>query len=478
MAARRKDTAPAADPHAAAETDLLDLSDAHAQHLPTESVPSPTREHALVRRFTLRVVGGPDLGALCTSTGERVAIGTHRGADLRLSDRTVSRFHCELTVTEGRVILRDLESRNGTRVDGVEVQVAPLRAGAVLTVGDARIRFEAGDDHVRIPLSERAYFGGAVGRSLRMRGVFATLEQAAPSEATILLWGETGTGKDVLAESVHAHSARAKGPFVVVDCGAMPPGLLETELFGHEKGAFTGADRRRTGAFEAASGGTLFLDEIGELDLELQPKLLGVLERREVQRVGGTERVAVDVRIVAATSRHLRQEVSARRFRSDLYYRLAVVQVALPSLRERREDLPLLAERLLTALCGGEEAGRAAWARLGTPSFVATLTRHEWPGNVRELRNYLERCLTQGAPGEGAPGPGDTGEAPGPGGALPTVDISRPIREGRERAVAWFERRYLEELLRQHAGNVTAAARTAGVNRMQLYRLLWRAGLR
>jgi two-component system response regulator GlrR len=465
MAAKRNDPDRDSD-------DLPDLTDSLEPVQPTAAL-ATTREHALVRRFTVRVVSGPDAGLVASSRGERVVIGSHRSADLRLADRAVSRFHCELTMDEGRVLLRDLESRNGTRVDGVEVRVAPLRPGALLTLGDDSVRYEPGDDHVRIPLSDRAHFGAAVGQSARMRSVFATLEQVAASDATVLLWGETGTGKDVLAEAIHDASPRARAPFVVVDCGALPPALLESELFGHEKGAFTGADRRRAGAFEAAAGGTLFLDEIGELALELQPKLLGALERREIQRVGGTQRLPVDVRIVAATSRQLRQEVNARRFRSDLYYRLAVVQVALPALRERREDLPLLAAKLCEHLAGGAAAGQAAWQRLGTPAFLATLARHEWPGNVRELRNYLERCLAH-VEGE-TPAPGGSGEAAA---ATPAVDISLPIRDGRERAVAWFERRYLEELLRATGGNVTAAARSAGVNRMQLYRLLWRAGLR
>jgi two-component system, NtrC family, response regulator GlrR len=452
------------------DDDLLDLSEPADLALATAASPSPTREHALVRRFTLSVVGGPDAGGFFASSQERCVIGTHPSAQLKLADRTVSRFHCELQLDGGRVIVRDLDSKNGTRVDGVAVTVAPLRPRAILHVGDNQIRFELGDEDVRIPLSDRSAFGGAVGAAPAMRAMFAILEHAAKSDATVLLQGETGVGKDVLAEGIHHESQRASGPLVVVDCAAMPPALLESELFGHEKGAFTGADVTRTGAFEAAHGGSLFLDEIGELDLELQPKLLRVLERRDVQRVGANARRAVDVRVIAATSRDLKVEVNAGRFRSDLFYRLAVVQVTVPPLRERKEDLPLLASRLLDGF-GAKERAPA----LLTPSFLAGLARHEWPGNVRELRNYLERCLAVSEPA-GQPPPGD-GERAGKD-TLPPIDVSRPLREAREAWMVHFERRYLSELLARHGQNVTAAARAAGLGRMQFYRLLKRCGLK
>jgi two-component system, NtrC family, response regulator GlrR len=434
----------------------------------TEVVSSEGREHALVRRFRLLVTGGPDAGKAATSAAERAVIGTHETADLVLTDRTVSRFHCDITLSEGKALLRDLGSRNGTLVDGVSVVQAHLRSGSSLTLGRTQVRFDLGTDHVKIPLSTRERFGLMVGRSPAMRAVFALLERAALSEATILLEGETGTGKEAAAESIHRESARRDGPMIVVDCGAIPPDLLESELFGHERGAFTGAVQSRQGAFEAAGGGTIFLDEIGELSPDLQPKLLRALERREVKRVGSNAYFGVDVRVVAATNRNLRAEVNARKFRSDLYYRLAVLDIRLPPLRERHEDIPALVEHILDSL-GSADKPEARLLR--TPEFYAELSRHPWPGNVRELRNYVERCLALRE---------QTPIVAGDRAAEPSlnIDVGQPLKVAREAWTRTFERRYLEEILGRHNGNVTAAARGAGVDRIYFYRLLWRHGLR
>jgi two-component system, NtrC family, response regulator GlrR len=436
----------------------------------TEIVRSEGREHGLVRRFRLLITAGPDAGATFVSSGERAVVGTHESADLVLHDRTVSRFHCELTLAGGRVSVRDLDSSNGTLIGGIAVEKAWLKSGTLLTLGNTQLRFDLGPDHASVALSTRERFGVMTGRSLPMRAAFALLERAAASDATVLLEGETGTGKEAAAESIHRESPRANGPLIVVDCGAIPPDLLESELFGHEKGSFTGAVAAREGAFEAADGGTIFLDEIGELSPDLQPKLLRVLERRDVKRVGSNRYAPVNVRVVAATNRNLRAEVNAKRFRSDLFYRLAVVQIRLPPLRERVEDLPALVEHLLATL---GMADRPEAAPLRTPEFLADLARHDWPGNVRELRNYVERCL---ALHEQAPLGADALDGDAPGGG--TVDVTRPLRLARESWVRHFEKRYLEELLRRHDGNVSAAARAAAVDRIYFYRLLWKYGIR
>jgi two-component system response regulator GlrR len=424
--------------------------------------------HALVSPLTLRVVEGPDAGGTFTASSDRVVVGTHERADMIVRDRTVSRFHCELAITDGRVVVRDLESRNGTRVNGVSILAAHLDDGALLTLGGTRLAFALGRDPVRVALSPADRFAGLVGRSVAARTAFGRLDRAASSDATALIEGETGTGKELAAEAIHGASRRAGRPFIVVDCGAIPPDLLESELFGHERGAFTGAVSARPGAFEAAHGGTIFLDEIGELSLPLQPKLLRALEKREVKRIGQTRYTPVDVRVIAATNRNLRGEVNAGRFRADLYYRLAVLEIRLPPLRERREDLTLLVEHFLRAM-GAVDRPEAALLR--NDACRAELARHAWPGNVRELRNYVERCLALAEP----PVLACDRDGDGPTSA---AEPSGSLRTARESWVRGFEKQYLEDLLARHGDNVSAAARAAGVDRKYFYRLLWRNGLR
>jgi DNA-binding NtrC family response regulator len=426
---------------------------------------SRSPEHVTLRRFRLVVVSGVDQGKELVSTDEKTIVGSAEGCNLQLSDPTVSRFHTEISVSSGRATIRDLGSRNGTIVEGVTVLGAVLRHGAKVVLGETTIRFEDRSDEVKVDLSEDACFGSLVGKSAAMRRVFLLLERASKSDAVVLITGETGTGKELAAESIHAASARRAGPFVTVDCSALPENLVESELFGHERGAFTGATESRAGAFEASHGGTLFLDEIGELPAELQPKLLRVLEKREVKRVGSNKWQRVDVRVIAATNRDLRAEVNAKRFRSDLFFRLAVVEVEMPPLRERTDDLPVLLDRLAASLTGLPE-GR------GWRDYVseADLARHAWPGNVRELRNHLERCLVLVEPA-----PLHTVEAASAG---MKPDVSRPLKVERKRFLDAFERAYLEAVLAREGGNVTKAARAAGVDRMHFYRLLWRAGLK
>jgi two-component system, NtrC family, response regulator GlrR len=394
------------------------------------------------------------------AAGGRLSVGSQPGNDVVLDDPTVSRFHCELTTSADGVWVADLDSTNGTSVGGIRVKAALLSHAHVLTLGNSSLRFERLPEREPLDVSPRRSFGPVVGSSLAMRSVFAVLERAAPSDATVLLEGETGTGKGAVAEALHAAGARRDGPFVVVDCGALAPTLLESELFGHERGAFTGADARRIGAFEEASGGTIFLDEIGELPLEIQPRLLRVLENRAVRRLGQNSYVPIDVRVIAATNRDLRAQVNEGGFRADLYYRLAVLRVHIPPLRERLVDLPELVSELLHGL----GATPAQLARLTAGSVLERLQRSSWPGNVRELRNYLERSLILDSPA-----PLD-GAHEGPG--------TLPLPEARRRALDAFERRYLEDLLRAHDGKVAAATRTAGVARVYLYRLLSKHGMK
>jgi DNA-binding NtrC family response regulator len=434
---------------------------------PTESLPQSS--HEILRRFRLRVVDGPDKARTFVSEGERTIIGTDQGATFALTDATVSGFHCEVRVDATSTTVRDVGSTNGTFVNGVRVEHAYLEPNAIIALGRTRIRVEPREDTIALRLSDRESFGKMVGRSTAMRRVFALLEQVAESDSTVLLLGETGTGKEVAAEAIHSSSPRKDGPFIVVDCGAMPPNLMESELFGHERGAFTGADRARAGAFEAANGGTLFLDEIGELEQDLQPKLLRVLEKRQVKRVGSNKVIDVDVRVIAATNRDLRAEVNAKRFRADLYFRIAVLEVQLPALRHRLDDLPMLVEHIASTI---RSADPAAFAILRTAAFLNAVRHQGWPGNVRELRNYVERCLMlEEAPismGGGAPVSGTPA----------MIDLREPLYEARDRMIAAFERAYLVELLDAHQSNVSSAARAAKVDRVHFYRLLRRYGLR
>jgi transcriptional regulator with GAF, ATPase, and Fis domain len=416
--------------------------------------------------------------------GAKMTIGKAPTNDLVLSDDTVSRNHCELTRTGEGIHVTDLGSTNGTRIDGTRVQDAVLSPGSVLRVGEVEIAVRPAAQRVEVLPSEAGEFGGVLGRALSMRTIFGVLERIAPTDATVLLEGETGTGKDVFARAIAAASPRAQKPFVVVDCGAVSYSLIESELFGHERGAFTGAVAGRAGAFELADGGTLFLDEIGELPLDVQPKLLRVLETREFRRVGGNKTQQVNVRVVAATKRNLLREVQGGKFREDLYFRLAVVPVTVPPLRARREDIPLLAQHIL-------DLTNAAEARAsGTPKppqtldaeTTSALMAHDWPGNVRELRNVLERAVylsrASGSselglvlPGTGAAGRGD-------GDSAFQFDASRSYRDTRAKYDLEFEKRYVKWLLGRHGGNVSAAARDAKMDRKHLNDIAKKHGLR
>ncbi|MGE0784739.1 MAG: sigma 54-interacting transcriptional regulator [Sandaracinaceae bacterium] len=423
--------------------------------------------HLELPGIKLTVLEGPDRGAEITARRGVVRVGTASDNDLTLADNAISRRHAELRLRGPDVLLRDLGSTNGTTVDGVRVLEAFISPSSLIRLGDTCIRVSPVDEPIVVPLSSRERFGKLLGSSAAMRQAFALLERAAPTEATILIEGETGTGKELAAEGIHDTSTRSEGPFVAIDCGAVSANLIESELFGHVRGAFTGAVSDRRGVFEEAQGGTLFLDEIGELPLDLQPKLLRVLEKREIRRVGESRARPIDVRVVAATNRDLAVEVNQGTFREDLFFRLAVVRVRLPPLRSRRDDIPRLVRHFVERLRPD--------APTPSPELVAALARKSWPGNVRELRNAVERALAlvDPATSEGAPA-----EAASSGQDARLAELlSMPMKEGLDRWVAYFEQEYVKLALDRH-GSVSAAARAAGVNRRHIQRLMKRHGMR
>src|SRR6188472_2915092 len=347
-------------------------------------------EWATVRRLRkgkLVVIGGPDQGKEVEINKPRVTGGRSIISDLVVQDKAVSGTHFEVSARDDGYRLRDLNSRNGIFVGDLRVREAYLRPGTVFRIGHTNIQFQSTQDVVEIELSKKDRFDMMLGSSPAMREIFAHLEKVAPSELTCLITGETGTGKEMVARALHNASGRKSKPFVVLDCGSIPRELNESTLFGHEKGSFTGAVAQHTGCFEQAHGGTIFLDEIGELDLGLQPKLLRVLEQREIKRVGGDRTIKVDVRVLAATNRDLRAMVNAGTFREDLYFRLSVIHVELPPLRERRDDIAELAQHFLR-----EVASRRGMAMSFSQDAMAAMMGHPWPGNVRVLRNVFERA--------------------------------------------------------------------------------------
>ena len=505
-----------------------------AAPLQTSSLPWDAPDLLSGQRSQLVVLGkGP--GGAGDHTQEldqpAVFVGRDPQSTLVLDHPSVAAEHFRVQREEDGWLLLDLGSERGTLVDGARVDRAWLKPGMQIQAGEVVLRFASQKAPLRVAPSTARRFGQLVGDSVVMREVFALLDRISPTEATLLVIGETGSGKGALARSVHQQSRRTRGPFLLVDCGAISESLIESELFGHERGAFTGAEKQRIGFLEAASGGTLFLDEIDDLPLELQPKLLRALEDRVFQRVGASSPIKFDARIIASSKKDLWTQVQQGRFREDLFFRLSVFTVHLPPLRERREDLPALASALV---------GEGTWNKLPL-ELREQLLAHSWPGNVRELRNALERAehlaelpggvrpeqvLQQRAPtpaslpaigGPGQPvshppprahagpgllplGPPPHARAPPSGPqdahdrsydsvpppALPSplrglpadardllpVDYRADFKRAKDQLLAAFEREYLARLLHQTHGNVAAAARIANIDRKHFAALL------
>jgi DNA-binding NtrC family response regulator len=434
----------------------------------TGTQPLDLGEPVTVTTLAALVSEGPDDGRRVEAPEDRLTIGSARSNHLVMSDPTVSRFHLELVNGPRGVWVRDLSSLNGTWLGEAAIERARVPIGSELRLGRSRLRILDGSEKT-VDAHESLVLHGLFGADRSMRRLMGTLRRVAPTNAGVLVTGESGTGKELVARALHAQSERAKRPFVVVDCGALTPTLMQSALFGHERGAFTGAERKHIGAFERADGGTVFLDEIGELPLELQPQLLGVLERKHFLPLGGTREVDVDVRVVAATNRDLRGEVNRGTFREDLYYRLAVVTLNVPPLRERISDLPLLAEHFLR-----EAGSNAPFAEVFPERVLSQMNRHNWPGNVRELGNFVEALLIVGEP-ELVRAAAQPGSEPV---SLDDSILAMRYADARSVVLAAFERHYLSHLLTTSRGNVSGAARAASMDRSYLIRLLEKHGLK
>lgn len=413
---------------------------------------------------TVSIHGGridsPDDGASLLLGQDRHLIGRARRCDLVLDDPTVSAVHAEVQATPKGVHLVDLSSRNGTFVGDMQVMEAYLTGAREFRCGSRRLRFVPGkSQEVVVDTSNR--FGDLVGTTPEMLELFGVLRRYAPSSISIVIHGETGTGKERVARAIHEASLRGSKPFLAINCAAMPDTLLEAELFGHVRGAFTGAERERKGLFVEADGGTLLFDEVAEMTPAMQAKLLRALESREIRPIGSDRSRKVDVRTLFATHADLRHALNQGRFREDLYFRIAKVTVELPPLRKRLQDIGLLLETIL------EDLGRPGVKVDETA--MAMLVARSWPGNIRELRNLVEVALV-----------GSTGDALSLEEALPAVHQKDEIACSRglyEAAKKEFERRFYTGLYAACRGNVKRIAKVAGRQRVTVREALRDLGL-
>ncbi|MEK6656353.1 MAG: sigma 54-interacting transcriptional regulator, partial [Nitrospirota bacterium] len=380
-------------------------------------------------------------------------IGSKKENDVVIADDTVSRHHAVIEEKKGQYIIRDLESTNGTFVNGLRVSEAFLNEGSIIKLGNTELRFIPVEEKIELLPSKKDRFGDIVGKSEEMKEIFGILEKISKTDATVLITGETGTGKELVAKAIHENSHRSKKPFVVIDCSAIARNLIESELFGHEKGAFTGAVSTRHGAFETANGGTIFLDEVGEIEPDMQPRLLRVLEAREIKRVGSTNIIPVDVRIIAATNRDLSAEIKKNRFREDLFYRLSVININLPQLRDRKDDISLLIDYFI-------KTNKARKVKGVAKETLDILINYRWPGNVRELRNVIERAIALGA--SDYIEPKDLILLKPQASEKDTADLSGKTLEEIEKSA-------IIQTLKAHKGNKTTTAKALGIAYSTLY---------
>ena len=455
------------------------------QILPTQIHYVDGRPQSLrLRRCKLVVREGEEEREVTFDAKSAITVGAMDDNDLVLRDETVSRYHCRIVQEGESYVLVDLDSTNGTFINRVRIREAFLKPNCTISLGKTNIKFLPIDERVRVMPSSRNNYGDMIGQDVKIREIFGVLEKISPTDTTVIIEGETGTGKEVVARAIHRTSLRAEQPFMVFDCSAVPENLIESELFGHEKGSFTGAIMTRQGLFELASGGTIFLDELGELSIDLQPKLLRVLEQREVKRVGSNRPIRVDVRVIAATNRDLEEEVAGGRFREDLYYRLSVVRIKLPPLRERPDDIPLLAQHFLSNHPANRLAEGGPRISDISSSAMDAFQTYEWPGNVRELLNAIERGVSF-AESDSIDLPDlpehivgvASDETDGDGAGDPPANVDVPFKEAKERWVASFEREYILGLLRKNEGNISHAAREADIDRKYFRKLMRKYGI-
>lgn len=423
----------------------------------------------VLSKCKLTVVNGPQKGEEFILTRPIIRVGTKSDNEIVIKDDTVSRTHFQITQSKDGYLCQDAESLNGVFINGIRVKEAFVSEGSIIRIGSTELKFLPMDETFEVVPSKKSRYANLIGGSMAMRKIYTIIDKIASSDVTVIIEGESGTGKELVAAAIHEKSKRNKKPFVVFDCSAVAENLIESELFGHEKGSFTGATGLRHGAFELADSGSIFLDEIGELNIDMQPKLLRVLENRSIRRVGGDRTMPIDVRVVAATNRHLESEVKQGNFREDLFYRLNVVPIFLPPLRKRKEDIPMIVEHFIEQ--HNEENPDRTCEGIST-SAMELLLAYDWPGNVRELKNTISRAFSFMEGKQILPD--DIPERVRVPIARAELDIREDLgfKDAKEQWVASFEKQYLAEILKKNGFNISAAAKEAGIDRKSVQRLI------